>query len=55
LFFSPNIIRLITGKGMRLAGHDERRGKKGIVCAVLYSSPKKRDHVEDLDRRIIIK
>jgi len=35
LFSSLNIIRLITGDRMRLAGLEKRMGKKRIACAVL--------------------
>jgi hypothetical protein len=49
LYSSPNIIRKIKSKRMRLAGHVGRVGQRGMHIECLWESQKERDHSEDQD------
>ena len=48
LYASPNIVRVIKWRRMRLAGHVARMGKERIVYGVLVGIPGGRDHWGDL-------
>jgi hypothetical protein len=39
LYTSPSIIRMITSKGMRWAGHVARLGRRGDACRLLVGKP----------------
>jgi hypothetical protein len=39
LYFSPNIIRMMKGRRMRLAGHVARMAEKRNACGVLVGTP----------------
>jgi hypothetical protein len=47
LYSSPDIIRLVKSRRMRLAGHVARIGEERKVYKVLAGNPKERDHLED--------
>jgi hypothetical protein len=47
LFSSPNVIRQIKSRRMRLAGYVARMGEERKVCTVLVGNPKERDRSED--------
>jgi hypothetical protein len=49
LYFSPDIIRMITSRRMRWAGHVARMGERGIHMGYWWESQKKRDSYEDQD------
>jgi hypothetical protein len=44
LYSSPNIIRMIKSRRMRLAGHVARMGEKRNTHWILVGSQKERDH-----------
>jgi hypothetical protein len=44
LYSSPNIIRIIKSRRMRLAGHVARMGRKGMHRGYWWESQKERDH-----------
>jgi hypothetical protein len=49
LYFSPNIIRMIKLKRIRLARHVARKGRRGLHIGYRWKSQKERDHYEDLN------
>jgi len=55
LYCSPNIIRVIKSRRMRLAGHVENMGARRCVCRVLVGKPEGKNHLEDpgIDGRVI--
>jgi hypothetical protein len=44
LYSSPNTIRMIKSRGMRLAGNVARMGKRGMHVVYLWESQKERDN-----------
>jgi hypothetical protein len=56
LYSSPNIVRVIKSRRMRLAGHVARMGKGEVFTGFWLGSPKVRDQLEDLGvgRRITL-
>jgi hypothetical protein len=44
LYSSPNIIRIITWRRMRWAGHVARMGEKRNVYRLLVGKPEEEDH-----------
>ena len=57
LYSSPNIIRVINTRRMRLAGHIARMGDRRGAYRVLVEIPERRKHLEDpgADRSILLK
>jgi hypothetical protein len=57
LYSSPNIIRVIKSRRMRLAGHVARMGEGRGAYRILVGRPEGRNHLEDpgVDGRIILK
>jgi hypothetical protein len=57
LYYSPNVIRIIKSRRMRLAGHVACMGEMRNAYKILVESLKETDHSEDLgvDGRIILK
>jgi hypothetical protein len=49
LYSSPSIIRMITSRRMRWAGHVARMGKRNNENRILWESRKEGDHWEDQD------
>jgi hypothetical protein len=49
LYSSPNIIRMIKSRRMRLVGHVARMGRSGMHVGHWWKSQKERDHLEDQD------
>jgi hypothetical protein len=49
LYSSPNIVRVIKLRRMRLAGHVARKGKREVFTGFWLGGPKERDQWEDLD------
>jgi hypothetical protein len=49
LYSSPSIIRIIKPRGMRLAGHVARMGRRGTRIDYWWESQRERDHQEDQD------
>jgi hypothetical protein len=47
LYSSPDIIRQITSRRMRWAGHVARMGRRDKCKRFWWESPKERDHLED--------
>jgi hypothetical protein len=45
LYCSPNIVRVIKWRLMRLAGHVARMGERRFMCKVLVEKPGVRDHL----------
>jgi hypothetical protein len=48
LYSSPNIVRVITSRRMRWAGHVARMGRGEVFTEFWLGGPKGRDHWEDL-------
>jgi hypothetical protein len=44
LYSSPSIIRIITSRRMRLAGHVARMGRRGTRIEYWWESQRERDH-----------
>jgi hypothetical protein len=44
LYSSPSIIRLITSRRMRWAGHVARMGRRGTLIDYWWESQRERDH-----------
>jgi hypothetical protein len=44
LYSSPNIIRIIKSRRMRLAGHVARMGRRGTLIDYWWESQRERDH-----------
>jgi hypothetical protein len=44
LYSSPDIIKIIKSRRMRLAGHVARMGRIGMHIGYLWESQKERDH-----------
>jgi hypothetical protein len=42
LYFSPNIIRMMKSRRMRLAGHVARMGEKRNACRILIGTPERK-------------
>jgi hypothetical protein len=57
LYSSPNIIRVIKSRKMRLAGHVAYMGERRGAYRILVGKPKEGDHLEDpgVDGRKILK
>jgi hypothetical protein len=57
LYSSPNIIRVITSRIQRRAGHVARMEARRGAHRVLVGKPEGRNHLEDrgIDGRIILK
>jgi hypothetical protein len=57
LYYSPNIIRVITSRRLRWAGHVARMGERRGAYRALVGKPEGRNHLEDpgVDGRIILK
>ena len=57
LYFSPGLVRVISSRRMRWAGHVARKGEMRDVYRVLVGNPRERRHLEDplLDGRIILR
>ena len=49
LYSSPNNVRVIKSRRMRLAGHVARMGEETGVYRVLVGKPEERDHWGDLE------
>ena len=47
LYSSPNIVRVIKSRRLKLAGHVARMGDKRDVYRVLVGKPDGRDHLGD--------
>jgi hypothetical protein len=47
LYSSPNIIRQITSRRLRWAGHVERMGEERKVHTVLVEKPEIKNHLEE--------
>jgi len=56
LYCSPNIVRLIISRRMRLAGHGSCMGRREVCTGVWSGNLRERDHLEDpdVDGRIIL-
>ena len=56
-YCSPNIVRVIKSRRMRLAGHVARMEKGRVVHKVLWGNLKGRDHWgdQDIDGMIILR
>jgi hypothetical protein len=56
LYYSPNIIRAIKSRRMRLVGHVARTVKRRSAYRVLWGNLRERDHLESsgLDGRVKI-
>jgi hypothetical protein len=57
LYCSPNIVRAIKSRRMRLAGHVAREGRGEACTEFWWGNPRERNHLENpgLDKRIILK
>jgi hypothetical protein len=57
LYSSPNVIRLIKSRKMRLTGHIASTGEKRGAHVVLVGKPEGKNHLEDLgeEGKIILK
>jgi hypothetical protein len=57
LYFSPNIVRVITSRRVRQAVHVARMGNTTGPYRILMGKPDRRNHLEDpgVDGRIILK
>ena len=57
LYSSPNILRVITSRRMRWAGHIARMGERRGVYRHLLEKPEERNHLGDpgVDGRIIFR
>jgi hypothetical protein len=57
LHCSPNIVRTINSRRMRLARHVASTGRGEACVGFWWGNPRKRDHLEnpDLDKMIILK
>jgi hypothetical protein len=57
LYLSPNIIRVIKSRRMRLAGHVPRMGEKRGAYRILVGDLREGDHLRDpgVDGRIVLK
>jgi hypothetical protein len=57
LYSSPNIIRVIKSRRLRLAGHVARMGERRGAYRALVGKPEGMSHLEDpgVDGRIILK
>jgi hypothetical protein len=57
LYSSPNIIRVIKSRTMRLAGHVARMGKREVHAGFWVGDVREGDHLGDpgVDGRIILK
>jgi hypothetical protein len=49
LYFSPNIIRVISSRRMRWTGHVARMGERCGAYRILVGKPEERDRLEDPD------
>jgi hypothetical protein len=47
LYSSPNIIRMIKSRRVRLAGHVAPMGRRGMLIGYWWESQKETDHYED--------
>ena len=56
-YCSPNIVRAIKSKRMRLAGHVARMENKRCIQGFWWGNPRERDHLGDpgVDGRIILR
>jgi hypothetical protein len=48
LYSSPNIVKMIKSRRMRLAGHEAGLGKEEVFTGFWLGGPKVRDHMEAL-------
>jgi hypothetical protein len=57
LYSSPNIVRVITSRKIRWAGHVARMGERRDVYRVLEGNQRERNYLEDpgVDGRIIVR
>jgi hypothetical protein len=57
LYSSPNIVRVITSRRMRCAGHVARMGRCESYTGFWWANLRERDHLEDpgVDGRIILR
>ena len=55
LYCSPNIVRVIKSRRLRLAGHVARMGELEVYTGIWCGNLRERDHLEDhgVDRNII--